>query len=91
MLSWHNKNKKIPEESETKVEKWDFNAVKNALDDSVRKFLVSQNGFKEDNTLMNGRLFISTLAVLVSAYAIAYDWFYPFPQSRSTIIICVFL
>ena len=80
-----------PDEKETTIEKWDWNAVKNALDDSVRKFMISQNGFKEDNTLMNGRLLISTLAVLVSAYAIAYDWFYPFPQSRSVIIVCVLL
>jgi signal peptidase complex subunit 2 len=71
------------------VDKWDWNAVKNALDDSARKFLVNQNGVKEDNTLMNGRLAISTIAVLFSIYAIAYDWFHPFPESKQILIICV--
>jgi signal peptidase complex subunit 2 len=71
------------------VDKWDWNAVKNALDDSARKFLINQIGFKEDNTLMNGRLFISTVAVLFSIYAIAYDWLHPFPESRQIMIICV--
>ena len=63
--------------------------MKNTLDDSVRKFLVSQNGLKEDNTLMDIRLVISTLAVLISAYALLYDWYNPFPKSRDMLIISV--
>ena len=71
------------------IEKWDWNAVKNALDDSARKFLTSQTNFKEDHSLMNGRLFISTIAVLFSGYALLDDWLNPFPESRSTLIYCV--
>jgi signal peptidase complex subunit 2 len=82
---------KIPiEESEIpKVDKWDWTSVKNALDDSVRKFLTSQSGFTEDHSLMDGRLLLSTLAVLFSAYALLDDWLHPYPQSRTTLIVCV--
>jgi signal peptidase complex subunit 2 len=79
----------VKEETETKVEKYDWNAVKNALDDSARKFLVSQTNFEEDHSLMNGRLVISTITVLFSLYGILYDWYHPFPESRTTIIVCV--
>lgn len=71
------------------MEKWDWNAVKNALDDAARKYLVGQENFKEDHTLMNGRLIISTVAVAVSLYGILYDYLYPFPQSRTTLMFCV--
>lgn len=71
------------------VEKWDWNAVKNALDDAARKFLTSQKGFTEDHLLMNGRLVISTIAILFSAYALYDDWQRPFPQSKGTLIVCV--
>ncbi|CAF1096765.1 unnamed protein product [Brachionus calyciflorus] len=80
----------LPEDSnETVVEKWDWNAVKNALDDSARKFLNNQNGFQEDHSLMNGRLIVSTVAVLFSLYAIGYDYLHPFPESRLVLIVCV--
>ncbi len=81
----------VKEEIETKIEKYDWNAVKNALDDSARKFLVSQATFEEDHSLMNGRLIISTITVFFSLYGILYDWYNPFPQSRNTIIFCVIL
>lgn len=83
-------NFQIPEEEkETTIEKWDWNAVKNALDDAGRKFLTNQKGFKEDHSLMNGRLIISTVAVLFSLYAIVYDYLKPFPESKLVIIVCV--
>lgn len=63
--------------------------MKNALDDSARKFLVSQKDFEEDHSLMNGRLIISTLTVMFSIYGIVYDWYHPFPESRTTLIYCV--
>lgn len=71
------------------MEKWDWNAVKNALDDAARKYLVAQENFKEDHTLMNYRLVISTIAVAISLYGILYDYLYPFPQSKTTLIFCV--
>lgn len=83
---------KIPdEENETKIDKWDWNAVKNALDDAARKFMVNQNAFTEDHALMNGRLIISTIAVLFSGYAILYDYLHPFPESKFVLICCVIL
>lgn len=81
---------KIPEENaETKIEKWDWNALKNALDDAGRKFLTNQKDCAEIHSLMNGRLLISTLAVLFSLYAIGFDYLYPFPESKVVIIVCV--
>jgi signal peptidase complex subunit 2 len=72
-----------------KVEKWDWNAVKNALDDATRKFITSQKGFKEDHSLLNMRLLISTVAILISLYGIYDDWVHPFPASKQVLIICV--
>ena len=84
------KLKKIEEnETETTIEKWDFSALKNALDDSIRKFIVSQKDFQEDHKLMDGRLLLSTLAILFSGYAIWFDWMHPFPESRNILIFCV--
>ena len=40
---------------------------------------------------MNGRLFISTIAVLVSLYGILYDYLHPFPESKFVLICCVAL
>ena len=77
------------EEEEIKVDKWDWNAVKNALDDAARNFLVSQKNFKEDHTLLNLRLVISTLAIVFALYGIYDDWVHPFPESRTTLIACV--
>lgn len=82
---------KVDEGDEVTVEKWDWNAVKNALDDAARKFLISQENCEEDHTLMNGRLIISTVAVIISLYGILDDWLHPFPESRSTLICCVIL
>ncbi|RNA34189.1 signal peptidase complex subunit 2 [Brachionus plicatilis] len=81
---------KIPEDlDETKIDKWDWNALKNALDDAGRKFLTNQKDCQETHSLMNGRLIISTIAVLFSLYAIGYDYLYPFPESKLVIIVCV--
>jgi len=76
-------------DAEIVVEKWDMNAVRNALDDAIRKFFSLQSGFRESHCLMNGRLVISTIAIMFSIYAILYDWYHPFPESRSTLICCV--
>jgi signal peptidase complex subunit 2 len=78
-----------PGEKAAKVDKWDWNAVKNALDDATTKFLSSQKNFKEDHTLMNMKLIISTVAVLFSGIALVYDWMHPFPKSQNVMFICV--
>ena len=80
---------KVGEVAATTVAKWDWNAVKNALDDSARKFLVSQKNFVEDHSLMNARLIISTITVLFSLYGILHDYLNPFPASRNVLIFCV--
>lgn len=82
-------NQQIEESPDVVVEKWDWNAVKNALDDSARKFLISQENFVEDHFLMNWRLIISTIAVVISLYGIVYDWLHPFPESKLVLIFCV--
>ena len=79
----------VPDKEATKIEKWDWTALKNALDDSARKYLVSQTDFEEDHSLMNGRLIISTITVMCSIYGILYDWYHPFPESRSVLIYSV--
>ncbi|CAF4373432.1 unnamed protein product, partial [Adineta steineri] len=72
-----------------KVNKWETNAVKNALDDACKKYFKETLNFTEDYKLMDGRLYISFIACLFSGYALIYDWLNPFPKSRSVLILCV--
>jgi signal peptidase complex subunit 2 len=37
---------------------------------------------------MDGRLYISFIACLISGFALIYDWLNPFPKSRSILILC---
>lgn len=72
-----------------KVDKWDGTAVKNALDDAVRKIFVERFKYQESHSLMDGRLAICGFAVMVAMFALVWDYLYPFPQSRPVLIICV--
>ncbi|CAF1248873.1 unnamed protein product [Rotaria magnacalcarata] len=76
-------------EKPIKINKWETNALKNALDDACKKYFKETLNFTEDYKLMDGRLYISLIACLFSVFALIYDWFNPFPKSRSTLIICV--
>ncbi|CAF1641681.1 unnamed protein product [Adineta ricciae] len=71
-----------------KVNKWDTNAVKNALDDACKKYFKETLNYTEFYTLMDRRLYISFVACLFSLFALVYDWLNPFPKSRLVLIIC---
>jgi len=72
-----------------KVDKWDGTAVKNALDDAVRKIFVQKYQLTESHKLMDCRLAICGFAVFVAMFALVWDYLYPFPQSRPVLIVCV--
>ena len=52
-----------------KVDKWDGCAVKNALDDTVKKIMIDTYGYAESHALMDGRLIICTVACLFALFA----------------------
>lgn len=74
---------------EVKVDKWDGAAVKNALDDAVKRVLTEKYEYTESHNLMDIRLAICLTAVGSAMLALAYDYFHPFPASRSVLISCV--
>ncbi|CAF3187079.1 unnamed protein product [Rotaria socialis] len=72
-----------------KINKWDTNALKNALNDACKKYFKETLNYTEDYSVMDRRLYISLISCLFSLYALIYDWFNPFPKSRSVLIACV--
>jgi len=71
------------------INKWDGSAVKNALDDAVKWVLTDKFKYTENFALMDGRLIMCGVAVGVAAFALLWDYLYPFPQSRPILIFCV--
>jgi len=72
-----------------KINKWDGNAAKNALDDAVRKLLSERFGYIERTHFIDIRLFLATIAVGFALFALLWDWLHPFPKSKFVLIICV--
>jgi len=72
-----------------KVDKWDGNAIKNALDDAIRQILTDDLGFVEKNFYVDIRLGLSSLGCVVALSALLYDYLYPFPTSKYILIGCV--
>jgi len=83
------KDEKVDEP--TKVNKWDGSAVKNALDDAVRDILCKKFNYEENFNLVDGRLTICSVAVGIAMFALIWDYFHPFPASKSVLLLCVSL
>ncbi|XP_059177432.1 signal peptidase complex subunit 2-like [Physella acuta] len=72
-----------------KIDKWDSGALKNCLDDAAKVVLVDKMGYTQCHMLMNGRLIICTIAIAFAMFALVWDYLYPFPLSRTVLLICV--
>ena len=51
--------------------------------------LTERLNYEEDHGLMDIRLIICGLAVAVAMFALAWDYFYPFPASRYGILMII--
>ncbi|XP_074621307.1 signal peptidase complex subunit 2-like [Acropora palmata] len=80
----------IDSDKPVKIDKWDCNAIKNALDDASKKVLTDGFGYVEDHKKTDIRLLICTISCLFALAALIYDYLFPFPVSRSILIFCVF-
>ncbi|XP_065312566.1 signal peptidase complex subunit 2-like [Gordionus sp. m RMFG-2023] len=76
------------EDKPVKIDKWDNTAVKNSLDDMVKKIISEKYEMEESFSIVDGRLVICTIACIVSLFALVYDYIQPFPKSRTVLIIC---
>eukprot|EP00795_Rhopilema_esculentum_P010527 gene10527-19254_t len=71
------------------VNKWDGNAIKNALDDVVRKFFTETLGFEESHAYIDIRLALSGAGCAIALSALAYDYLFPYPASKYVVLTCV--
>jgi len=71
------------------VDKWDGNAIKNSLDDVVRKFFTETLKYKEKHNYIEIRLALSGTGCAIALSALAYDYLYPYPASKYVVLSCV--
>jgi len=84
-------NLNTTDDKQIKINKWDYLALKNTLDDAVKDVFITKYNHIEDFALIDCRLLICTFAVLVAGFALAWDFFNPFPKSRFVLTGCVAL
>ncbi|XP_054013870.1 signal peptidase complex subunit 2 isoform X1 [Hylaeus anthracinus] len=80
------KNEEYPP---VRVTLWDSSAVKNALDDMVKDVLIKKYNYIENYALLDGRLALCGVAVIVAIIGLLFDYLYPFPASKSVLVVCV--
>eukprot|EP01121_Diplochlamys_sp_Union-15-3_P020669 TRINITY_DN8114_c0_g1_i2.p1 TRINITY_DN8114_c0_g1~~TRINITY_DN8114_c0_g1_i2.p1 ORF type:complete len:184 (-),score=27.22 TRINITY_DN8114_c0_g1_i2:14-544(-) len=72
--------------SESKVNIYDHNAVKQILDDHVVKIL-TDSGYKEDTSLSNVKIVLGLISCGVAALSHYYP--VPFPNNQLVLLVCV--
>ncbi|XP_041482986.1 probable signal peptidase complex subunit 2 isoform X1 [Lytechinus variegatus] len=77
------------EEEPCKVDKWNGTAVKNALDDDIRRIFTKVFEYEENHSLIDNRLVLCSVACMFAIVALIYDYLNPFPESRSVLAFCV--
>ena len=78
----------LDEEKPVKVEKYDKVAVKNGIDDMIRKVLNTKYNMSESFRTRDTRLLICALACTFSLAGVIYDYLYPFPASKLVLGVC---
>ena len=61
--------------------------MKHAIDDAVKNALLERPNCLESFSLIDGRLLVCGLAVGVALLALAWDYQYPFPQSKYVVFV----
>ncbi|KAL5263108.1 hypothetical protein ACHWQZ_G008498 [Mnemiopsis leidyi] len=79
---------KVDDSKPVIVEKYDKVAVKNGIDDLLRKTLTTKYNVTETYKTRDTRLLICFVACLFSGFGCLYDFLHPFPESKMVLAIC---